>query len=168
MAGTAHGLEAAGHKLPGLALRLICDTQMPMGNLPIEFRPWSSASEAADLAAADIGISWLADHPYNYGKCGLRVLQYMAAGLPVVANPIGVTGQMVIHGETGYIASTPDEWAEAIARLAEDPALRRKMGAAGRQMVEERYSVDVWAPRFAGLVRATAEGGTFLSLRRAC
>ena len=78
------------------------------------------------MAAADIGVSWLADNPYNLGKCGLRVLQYMAAGLPVVANRIGVTEHLVIHGETGYLASTPDEWADAIARLAENPALRRR------------------------------------------
>jgi hypothetical protein len=77
--------------------------------------------------------------------------------LPVVANPIGVTPQLVVHGETGYLASTPDEWAEAITRLAENPALRRQMGAAGRRMVQHRYSVGVWAPRFAALVREAAE-----------
>ena len=141
MAGAEPYLAAAGLRLPGLTLRLICDTQVPMENLPIEFRPWSSVSEAGDLATADIGVSWLADNPYNRGKCGLRTLQYMAAGLPVVANRIGVSEEMVVHGKTGYLASTPDEWAESVARLAENPALRREMGAAGRRLVEERYSV---------------------------
>jgi hypothetical protein len=165
MAGAGPCLSAAGRRLPGLALRMICDTHVPMENLQVEYRPWSSASEAGDLASADIGVSWLADNPYNRGKCGLRTLQYMAAGLPVVANRIGVAERLVIHGETGYLASTPDEWADAIARLAENPALRRRMGAAGRRLVEERYSVGVWAPQFAALVH---ECGTSLSLRRAC
>lgn len=160
MAGAGLCLDAAARKLPGLALRLICDTQVPIGSVPIEFRPWSSASEAGDLAAADIGVSWLADNPYNRGKCGLRTLQYMAAGLPVVANRIGVSDEMVVHGKTGYLASTPDEWAEAIARLAENPALRREMGAAGRRLVEERYCTGVWAPRFAAMVREAAEMDT--------
>ena len=65
-----------------------------MENLDVELCPWSVATEARDLAEADVGISWLADIPFNRGKCGLKILQYMAAGLPVVANPIGVTPQL--------------------------------------------------------------------------
>ena len=118
--------------------------------------PWSVATEARDLAAADIGISWLADIPFNRGKCGLKVLQYMAAGLPVVANPIGVTSRLVIHGKTGFLASTPEEWAEAIKRLAENPVLRRQMGVAARRIVEERYSVNAWSPQFAELIHDSA------------
>ena len=142
--------------MPGLTLSLICDTQIKVENLNIELCPWSESTEARDLAAADIGISWLADIPFNRGKCGLKILQYMAAGLPVVANPIGVTPQLVIHGKTGFLASTPEEWATAIKRLAENPALRRQMGMAGRKIVEERYSVDVWSPRFASLIHDAA------------
>ena len=145
-----------GRSLPGLTLRLVCDTRIDVENLKVELCPWSVATEARDLAAADIGISWLADIPFNRGKCGLKVLQYMAAGLPVVANPIGVTPQLVIHGKTGFLASTPDEWAEAIKRLAENPALRRQMGTAGRKIVEESYSVKVWSPRFAALIHGAA------------
>ena len=110
---------------------------------------WSSATEAADLARADIGINWLPDDAWSRGKCGLRVLQYMAAALPVVANPVGMNREMVIHEKTGLLASTPEQWAEAIARLAADPELRRRMGAAGRQAVMRRWSVAAWGPRLA-------------------
>jgi glycosyltransferase involved in cell wall biosynthesis len=158
MSGAGECLSAAGQRLTGLTMRLVCDTRIDVENLNVELCPWSVATEAADLAAADIGVSWLADIPFNRGKCGLKVLQYMAAGLPVVANPIGVTPQLVIHGETGYLASTPDEWAEAIARLAANPALRRQMGAAGRKIVEERYSIEAWSPRFAELIHDVAAG----------
>ncbi len=158
MTGAGACLTAAGRATPGLTLRLVCDTQIDVENLNVELCPWSVATEARDLATADIGISWLADIPFNRGKCGLKVLQYMAAGLPVVANPIGVTPQLVIHGETGFLASTAEEWAEAIARLAANPDLRRQMGAAGRNIVEEQYSVNAWSPRFAGLVHDAASG----------
>ncbi len=160
MTGVGACLSAAGRAAQGLTLRLVCDTRIDVENLNVELCPWSVASEARDLAAADIGISWLADIPFNRGKCGLKVLQYMAAGLPVVANPIGVTPQLVIHGKTGFLASTPEEWAVAIKRLAADPVLRRQMGAAGRKIVEEQYSVNAWSPRFAGLIHDAASAKT--------
>jgi glycosyltransferase involved in cell wall biosynthesis len=156
MSGARACLSSAGRMLPGLTLRLVCDTKIDVENLNVELCPWSVATEARDLAAADIGISWLADIPFNHGKCGLKVLQYMAASLPVVANPIGVTSQLVIHGKTGFLASTPDEWAVAIKRLAANPELRRQMGAAGRRIVEERYSVAAWSPRIAALIGEAA------------
>jgi glycosyltransferase involved in cell wall biosynthesis len=76
----------------------------------------------------------------------------MAAGLPVVATPVGMNCEMVVHGETGYLAETPDEWAEAIFRLAADPLLRQRLGQAGRRLVEAEYSVGRWSPRFAHLI----------------
>jgi len=147
-------LAAAGKRLPGLELRLICDRSIEISHLRVVLRPWSLATETADLAAADIGISWLPDDSFSKGKCGLKVLQYMAAGLPVVANPVGVTPEIVIPGRTGFLASTPEQWADAIALLASDPDLRRSMGAAGRQMVEEKFNVERWGPRVAALIRS--------------
>ena len=121
-------------------------------------RQWSAATETAELADADVGISWLPDDPWSPGKCGLKVLQYMAAGLPVVANPVGMNPAMVRHGETGFLVQSAEQSAEAITRLARDPALRRRMGAAGRRLVETEYSVDRWAPAFADLVERIHQG----------
>jgi len=109
--------------------------------MPIDFRPWQQATETTELADADIGISWLPDDGWSAGKCGLKVLQYMAAGLPVVANPVGVQKNLVRHGETGFLVETPDEWEDAVRLLAADPELRRHMGQAGRRRVEEEYLV---------------------------
>ena len=141
-------LESVGERVPGLRLKLICDRFFEVRHLPVLPCPWSEAREAVDLAAADIGIGWVPDDPWSRGKCGLKVLQYMAAGLPVIANPVGVQMEMVRHGETGFLAETPAEWAEAIARLARDPDLRRRMGAAGRRLVEAEYSVTAGARRW--------------------
>jgi hypothetical protein len=145
-------LSAAASGLPGLELRVICNRFPKLDGIQVVPRQWSAASEAFELADADIGISWLPDDPWSLGKCGLKVLQYMAAGLPVVANPVGMNREMVVHGKTGYLASTKAEWAAAVARLAGDIALRQRLGEAGRDLVRREFSVEQWAPRFAALV----------------
>ena len=167
-------LAAVARRLPGLELRLICDRSVELPGLRVVPRPWSSDTEAEELAAADIGISWLPDDQFSRGKCGLKVLQYMAAGLPVIANPVGVHPQMVVHGGSGLLASTPDEWADAVVRLAADPALRARMGRDGRHRVEQHYSVERWGPQFAGLLdavvarRALGEQPRGLVFQEAC
>ncbi len=87
----------------------------------------------------------------------MKVLQYLAAGLPVIANPVGVQTEMVRHGETGFLARTPGEWIEAVGRLAGDAELRRRMGRAGRRLVEARYSVAVGAARWVRVLERLEE-----------
>jgi glycosyltransferase involved in cell wall biosynthesis len=146
-------LAAATARVPGLELRVICNRFPDLAAVHVVPRPWSSANEAHELADADIGISFLPDDPWSLGKCGLKVLQYMAAGLPVVANPVGMNREMVRDGETGLLAETPRQWAEAIARLAADHRLRQRLGERGRELVRQRYSVQHWAPEFARLIQ---------------
>jgi glycosyltransferase involved in cell wall biosynthesis len=154
-------LEGMGRALPGLRLRLVSDRFLRLDRLPVVACPWSADSEADDIAAGDIGISWVPDDLWSRGKCGLKVLQYMAAGLPVVANPVGVQADLVRHGESGLLARTPAEWVEAVRLLAGDPALRRRLGAAGRRRVEAEFSVEAGAARWlavlGGLRRSAAE-----------
>jgi hypothetical protein len=109
-----------------------------------------------DPKDADIAVSWLPENASGMGQCGLEVLQAMAAGLPIVANPVGVHRDMVIHGTTGLWAATPSQSAEAVKLLAVDPQLRSRLAVAGRRRVEEFYSVQHWQGHFAGLVHATA------------
>jgi len=80
----------------------------------------------------------------------------MAAGLPVVANPVGINRRLVVHGETGFLATGPAEWASAISQLARDPQLRRKMGDAGRRRVDRQFNAARWGPRFAAVVAEAA------------
>ncbi|HUY93501.1 MAG TPA: glycosyltransferase family 4 protein [Pirellulales bacterium] len=149
----AHGgLAAAAARLSGIELHVVCDAAPKLAGVKVMLRPWSKATEAADVAAADIGVSWLPDHPWSRGKCGLKVLQYMAAGLPVVANPAGVHSELIQHGRTGLLAATPSEWAEAIVELSTNLSLRRELGAAARQFVERHYGIGLWGPRFAAIV----------------
>src|SRR5262249_34284444 len=105
-------------------------------------------SEAAELSRSDVGVSWLPDVLWSRGKCGLKLLQYQAAGLPVVANPVGVHPEMIAEGVTGYLASTSEEWVAAIRALRDDPPRRLEMGREARRQVERRYSVAAWSGQF--------------------
>jgi glycosyltransferase involved in cell wall biosynthesis len=134
--------------LPQVRLRVICDRFPDSFPLPVIPVAWKKNTEARELAAGDIGVSWLPDDLWSRGKCGLKTLQYHAAGLPVVANPVGSHREMIVDGETGTLARTPDEWVQAIGRLAGDARLRQRMGSIARQRIEANYSVAVWAKTF--------------------
>lgn len=154
----AAAAAACGSLRTGMELHVISDVFPKLPGVTVVERPWNAAGEAAELAAADVGVSWLPDDDWSRGKCGLKVLQYMAAGLPVVANRVGVHREMIVDGQTGFLADTPSEWAAAVARLAGDPALRAAMGAAARRRVEQFYSVDAWQSRFVDLLDRLTHG----------
>lgn len=145
-------LQAARRKVPGIILRVVCDRLPGISGVPMELWRWSPHSEIDALTSADIGIAWMPDDSWSLGKCGLKVLQYMAAGLPVVANPVGVHREMILDGCTGILAYTPEAWAEAIFQLAFSPELRQRLGLGGRARLEQHYSPQVWAPRLVQLI----------------
>lgn len=118
--------------------------------------PWSEATEVDEIQSMDIGVMPLLDTPWARGKCGYKLIQYMGCGLPVVASPVGVNSDIVEHGVNGFLAATDAEWNEAINTLLNNPDLRHRMGQAGRKKVEERYSLQVWGPRVATLLRDVA------------
>ena len=139
--------EAA--KRSAIRLITIADRTIDDPRVPVEHVEWSVESEAEALARGDIGIAPTPDDRWTRGKCGFKLIQYMAAGLPVIASPVGANAEIVRVNETGLLATTAGEWTEAIARLAGDIALRRAMGRAGRERVEGEYSLtraaDTWA-----------------------
>jgi glycosyltransferase involved in cell wall biosynthesis len=152
-------LEALGRNHAGLDLKIICDRFLTLQHLPVVRTVWKEDSEASELAEADIGISWLPDDLWSQGKCGLKILQYLAAGLPVVANPVGMQANLVRHGETGFLVHTPEEWSEAVDRLARDPALRRRMGEAGRAFIEAHYRLELGGRRWLDLLENLQQSG---------
>lgn len=147
-------LTATARRVADIELRVVCSTFPKLGPMRVVPRQWTQQTEGTELARCDIGVSWLPDDPWSQGKCGLKVLQYLAAGLPVVANSVGMHCELVQPGVTGFLADTPQQWADAIARLAADPALRQRMGDAGRELVERRFSVRQSAKRLAGLLES--------------
>lgn len=121
--------------------------------------PWTEQTEVAQLQEMDVGIMPLTDTPWARGKCGYKLIQYMACGLPVVASPVGVNCEIVEDGVNGFLAETEAEWRAALTRLLRDPDLRRRMGQAGRAKVEARYSLQVWGPRVAEMLMKAAGKG---------
>jgi len=123
----------------------------------LDILPWSEQTEVTSIQDMDIGIMPLTDTPWARGKCGYKLIQYMACGVPVIASPVGVNAEIVEHGVNGFLASTEAEWHEALVTLLRDPDLRRRMGAAGRKKVEYQYSLQVWGPRVAGMLKDVVE-----------
>ncbi len=133
-------LEQAARIDSRLRLRVICDRFPGSCALSLEKSAWSERTEARDLAGSDIGLAPLPDEPWTRAKCGLKILQYMAAGLPVVASPVGVQADIVEDGRTGVLASSQEEWTRAVLELAADREKRQRFGEAGRAKVEREYS----------------------------
>lgn len=119
----------------------------------IQRRKWSEATEIADLFECDVGIMPLRDDSWSRGKCGFKLIQYMACRRPVIASPVGENMTIVEHGVNGFLATAPDEWEKALAELAGNPQLRERMGLAGRRTVERTYALKVTAPTFVRAVQ---------------
>jgi glycosyltransferase involved in cell wall biosynthesis len=147
-------LEALG-KRRRVVLRVIGNEApaRPFAGIETVFIPWGTAGEAERLGEAHVGIMPLPDDPFARGKCGLKGLQYMAVGLPVVLSPVGVNADLIQDKRNGLLASTVEEWVDALEQLADSPELRQRLGAAGRRTVEEGYSAESSAARFAEAVR---------------
>lgn len=125
----------------------------------LELVEWKEAAEVAEVQAMDIGIMPLIDRPFERGKSGYKLVQYMACGLPVVASPVGVNREIVTEGQNGFLATGEEEWRDALMRLIADPDLRQRMGDAGRRRAEKDYSLASQAPRFVDLVRNAVSRG---------
>jgi len=135
-------------------LRLIGAGPVNLADMPFESIPWSESTEIKWLKSFDVGIMPLPDTPWARGKCGFKLIQYMACGLPVVASPVGVNKEIVEHGINGFLAETDDEWMQALSILKDNPDLIKRMGAAGRHKVEKKYSLQVTAPRLINLLKS--------------
>ncbi len=119
----------------------------------VETVPWSLADEVTLFNSCDVGVYPLTDDDWARGKCGFKAIQFMSCGVPVVAAPVGVNNEIVRDGENGLLAATPDEWVDKLDRLLTDPSLRRRLALAGRETIEQRYSLRVNAPRLAAIMQ---------------
>lgn len=135
-------------------LRVIGGPPPRLQGVTVEARPWDPARELADLHGFDVGIMPLPDTPWTRGKCGLKAVQYLAAGIPAVCSPVGAAPEIVRHGQEGFLAATTAEWDDALGALVADADLRARLGGAGRTRAEERFSVGANAPKLAAILEA--------------
>lgn len=115
------------------------------GNLNHEILPWHPARETEDLRRMDIGIMPLPDDRWSMGKCGLKLLQYMALGIPSVASPVGVNRDIIEHGQNGFLASSDSEWIHYLELLLGNLEIRKKFSVEGRKTVEKNYHAQLGA-----------------------
>ena len=131
--------------------------QRDLDEIPGKLIPWNAETETEELTRFDVGIMPLPDTPWERGKCGFKLIQYMAAGLPVIASPVGVNSEIVEHGVNGFLARDTKEWIKYFEVLKGRPDLGREMGARGRKKVEEKYSLDVIAPRLISIFKEAVQ-----------
>ncbi len=134
------------HETVRAPLRVIADQPVPIPGVETEYRPWSSATEVADLSECHVGLVPATDLPWNKWKFYFKTLQYMAVGLPVVARPLGSNPDVIEDGVNGFLADSDDQWHDRLLTLVNDHGLRKRMGEAARRTVSESYSLHSRIP----------------------
>ena len=137
-------------------LTIISNEGYTIDGVEAELVPWSLERQEAEVAKLDVGIMPLEDSPWSRGKCAYKGLQYMAAGVPVIASRVGMNTEVIRSGENGLLVGNTEEWVEALDRLLSDASLREALGGAGRRTVEADYTYDVLAKRLADFLRSVA------------
>jgi glycosyltransferase involved in cell wall biosynthesis len=140
----------------GVRLDLVGSGPITLDGVAVHNLPWSEADEGRLIGGFDVGIMPLRHDEWSEGKCAYKLIQYMASGLPVVASPVGMNRVVVRDGVNGFLADTPEQWRSALLALRRDPALRRRMGAVGRELVEAEFSHATVGVRLAAALRQAA------------
>lgn len=109
---------------------------------------WSEDNEVLLIRNFDIGIMPLDNTPWELGKCSYKLIQYMGCAIPVVASPVGMNVEVVDEKINGFLATTNEQWLQALTTLIENPAIREQYGKKGRQKVEKLYSLEQANPKY--------------------
>jgi glycosyltransferase involved in cell wall biosynthesis len=136
----------------GIRVKVIGDGAFRIPGVEIKAMPWRLETEVAELSEIDIGVYPLPDEEWVLGKSGLKALQYMALGIPTVAQSVGTNLEIIDDGVNGLLAGDAKEWAQALRLLIRDPELRARLGDAGRRTVAAHYSVAVTRPEYLGVL----------------
>lgn len=151
-------LQVLCKKYPNLVLRVVgAGDHLDMPDVRVEKRKWSKETEVADLRSFDIGIMPLNSDPFYRAHLGHKMIQYMAVGIPVVAEHTEINATVVAEGVNGYLVKNHQEWVERLSQLLDDAALRKRLGEAGRQLVEDRFALEKQAELLAAVMTRTAE-----------
>jgi glycosyltransferase involved in cell wall biosynthesis len=131
--------------------RVICSTPPTFECPNLHFVTWQEQSEIEDLSDIDIGLMPLSNDAWASGKCGFKIIQYLAIGIPTVASPVGINSEIVENDINGYLCETEEEWYFALEKLLNNTMLRKQMGEVGRAKIEKKFSVKSNELVFLGL-----------------
>jgi len=150
-------LEEIGARFDNVVLRIICNDFFDLQDMRFEKHQWHKDTEAFELKTSDIGLAPLPDDRFTRGKCGYKILQYQAAGLAVVASPVGVNAQYVCDGVTGFHAVNTSQWIDKIGELIKNAELRKTMGQKGNAQAQ-RFDLSIIGKQLCKLVKRCIEG----------
>jgi hypothetical protein len=145
-------LTEIGKRFPFARLKIVCNDFLDVPSMHVIKKEWTEEDEVADLQSFDIGLGPLTDDVWTRGKCGLKLVQYLAVGVPVICSPVGANKEIVTNGEVGFWAGNQREWIKKISILIENSELRKKMGEKGRERIERRYSLQAMAPQIVDML----------------
>lgn len=152
---TMHNLKAIAEPLRRLQnkykvpVRVVGNGNLEIEGVDLDVRQWSVETEVSDLQDCSIGVVPLEESSGNQWKFFLKVVQYLAIGLPVVAQKAGSNSDVIKDGVNGFVVETEDEWYNRISLLIEDKDLRQRMSQAARQTALDHYSPQAQMPRVA-------------------
>jgi len=150
--------ETIFQRFPHVKLKIVSDDFYDPSHLPVIKKPWRLEDENEDLISFDIGLMPLNDDLWSRGKCGLKIIQYLSVGVPVVCTPVGMNRDIVEHGRNGFWATTHQEWVDHITTFIQNPDLRRRMGFNGIETVEREYSLSVTSGKFLKVLHTLHDG----------
>ncbi len=149
--------ETIHRTFPRARLKIVSNDFYESAHLPVIKKPWKLEDENEDLVSFDIGLMPLNDDLWSRGKCGLKIVQYLSVGLPVVCTPVGINSDIVRDGENGFWATSKGEWVDRLSVLIQDVKLRHQMGLRGIETVERGYSLAVTSEKFFRVLQGLRE-----------
>lgn len=112
-------------------------------------------SAPKEIQKFDIGVvPHQTEGVWNKGKTSMKVLEYMACAVPAVVSAFGEMPYIIQDGVNGRIAASEDEWVGKLTLLLNDRTLRERLGRAGQQTVQKRYSFDAIVPQIGRIIRS--------------
>jgi glycosyltransferase involved in cell wall biosynthesis len=149
-------LETIGKRFDNVIMRVIGDDFFDLKSMAVEKIKWQKDVRGIKLAECDIGLAPLPDNRFTRGKCSFKVLEYSAAGLPVVASPIGTNSIYVRDNITGFLVTEMQQWVDRIVQLVEDKELRKKMGKEA-QSYAEKFDMNTIGEKLSVLIKKCIE-----------
>lgn len=141
--GILPSIELAAKSIPNLQLKIIADFKLYSDSVSIKNVPWSESTEAYEVASSDMGLAPLPENNWTKGKCALKVLQYMAASIPVISSPTGANADVVEHLKSGYLADKPDDWVKYINLAYSDKDKLKEMGCCANNKITNAFDINI-------------------------
>jgi glycosyltransferase involved in cell wall biosynthesis len=150
--------ETLHQRFPQAKLKIVSNDFYDSSHLPVIKKSWKLEDENEDLISFDIGLMPLNDDLWSRGKCGLKIVQYLSVGVPVVCTPVGINSDIIQDGENGFWATGEEEWVDRLSILIQDEGLRDRMGVKGIETVEKGYSLAITSEKFFKVLQSLNQG----------